>query len=184
MKTKTRTNKAAAPPAAPTAPLTPATNPFLITKERAESLTPPLPTTFYDIEPEPLLNITGVRQGFLQFNSNKPSYQSFYTSSLFSSNPPQLPPYIRIPYTEAFASHLQISFVSKLYHHFIQTWAVRQPGLLLSVTGDAGGKLDLIPAAWESFSVGIAEVVQMTSAWVISGGSSGGVMSMMGQVGK
>ena len=126
---------------------------------------------------------------------------------------PTHPPYIRLPCVESLGTpSLETRTASQLYNHFITVLKTPHPGLVLSVTGDAAGSLQLVPVVRERlYKVGargeargargeartrvqrsltlltlrnqaIAELVSTTEAWVITGGSDGGVMKMMGGI--
>lgn len=105
----------------------------------------------YDITATPLLKVHGVRTGTLSFNNAGTKYKSFYSiQAQGGADECTAVPYIRLPQVEAFSRpSLRSALMSKLYSHFVsetdEGWGVRQPGLLLSVSGDAAGSINLIP---------------------------------------
>lgn len=60
------------------------------------------------------------------------------------------------------------------------TWGLPEPSYLISVTGAAGPLKDMSETDMEVFKQGLLKVVRRTDAWLISGGSSSGVMQLVG----
>ena len=58
-------------------------------------------------------------------------------------------------------------------------WRIKRPDLIISITGGAG-KLTSLSSKSQIIEQGLARVVNVTKAWVITGGTDSGVMKMAG----
>jgi hypothetical protein len=63
-----------------------------------------------------------------------------------------------------------------------KTWRLAFPHVIISVTGAAVGSIpDLSPVDREVFQLGLLGAVRATKAWVVTGGTDGGVMELVGK---
>ncbi|XP_060040609.1 transient receptor potential cation channel subfamily M member 2-like isoform X2 [Erinaceus europaeus] len=67
-----------------------------------------------------------------------------------------------------------------IYELMTQHWGLREPNLLISVTGGAKD-FTMKPRLRSVFRRGLVKVAQTTGAWVITGGTHTGVMKEVGQ---
>lgn len=63
----------------------------------------------------------------------------------------------------------------------LNTWQLPRPSVILSITGAAAGTVDLNEVQRNVFTAGIGSVIRDTRAWVVTGGTNGGVMEMVGK---
>ena len=70
--------------------------------------------------------------------------------------------------------------VSKVFKLLSECWKLKQPSVLISVTGSAQ-ELELEPKLQTDFEKGLAEAAECTNGWLISGGTDAGVMALVGR---
>lgn len=70
--------------------------------------------------------------------------------------------------------------VSKVFKLLSECWKLKQPSVLISVTGSAQ-ELALEPKLQTDFEKGLAEAAECTNGWLISGGTDAGVMALVGR---
>ncbi|KAL1512225.1 hypothetical protein AB1Y20_005487 [Prymnesium parvum] len=63
----------------------------------------------------------------------------------------------------------------------LQTWRLRRPEVLISVAGAASGPAPLEEKEQLVFRRGLLQAARRTRAWIVTGGTEGGVMAMVGR---
>ena len=70
--------------------------------------------------------------------------------------------------------------VSKVFKLLSECWKLKQPSVLISVTGSAQ-ELKLEPKLAKEFETCLAEAAECTDGWVTTGGTDTGVMALVGR---
>lgn len=70
--------------------------------------------------------------------------------------------------------------VSDVFKLLSECWKLKAPSVLFSVTGSAQ-ELNLEPKLTKDFEKGLAEAVDCTDGWVVTGGTDTGVMALVGR---
>ena len=65
---------------------------------------------------------------------------------------------------------------------FTETWGMKQPPVLISVTGAAQSEVMMKAKDRAIFERGLINAAKKTKAWIITGGTSLGVMKMVGSM--
>lgn len=61
----------------------------------------------------------------------------------------------------------------------MNTWSLRHTDVIISVTGTAAGDIQFNDTQRHVFTTGMERVIRETNAWVVTGGTNGGVMKMV-----
>jgi hypothetical protein len=131
------------------------------------------------------------RFGTINFKENNDLSQnnkrSTQTTSFFDEDIEAKQPYVRLPAFNQLPADEEAqgnTLMKGLYNlmmapntakdpstSFKGGWGMSPPGLIISITGDAGGTPDLVPIYDEKFSKELAGIAAKTQAWLIDGGS-------------
>ena len=75
------------------------------------------------------------------------------------------------------------SHIEDIYELLTDTWGLKPPPVLISVTGAGNNTIDLMPAKERTiFRRGLREAARRVGAWIITGGTNAGVMSLVGSM--
>jgi hypothetical protein len=75
------------------------------------------------------------------------------------------------------------SSVNHITNLLTTTWQLRWPDVIISVTGAAAGNMPALQDdGREAFQLGLLGAVRATNAWVVTGGTDGGVMELVGKM--
>jgi hypothetical protein len=82
------------------------------------------------------------------------------------------------------AGSLEPGLLAKpLYDLMLKAWRMQPPSLLISVTGAAGGDIEMAtPKHFNRFSDGLMGAALSTDAWIFTGGMEAGIMQTVGKM--